>query len=61
MQQRDDHARKLGELSCTSVATTPIEDKTGATYVLADFRSVKSASDRLFELLVMVENSSFAV
>jgi hypothetical protein len=61
MQQLDDHARKLRELFCTSVATTPIEDETGATYVLADFASVKSASDRLFELLVTVENSGFAV
>jgi hypothetical protein len=51
MQQLDDDARKLRDIFCASAATTPI----------AAYASLKHASDRLFELLVTVDNTGYTV
>src|ERR1035437_1215384 len=61
MQQLDDDARKLRDLFCASAATTPIADEASATRVLAAYASLKHASDRLFELLVTVDNTGYSV
>jgi hypothetical protein len=61
MQQLDDDARKLRDLFCGSAATTPIADDACATRVLAAYPSLAHATDRLFELLVTVNNTGYTV
>jgi hypothetical protein len=54
---RPDDVEKLRGLFDETVAENPVTDENQATAILAAYPSLQQASDRLFDLLVIVENT----
>ena len=61
MQNLDDDAQKVTELFRTSVAAVSTTDEASAQEALAGYASLQHASDRLFEVLITLDNTGHTV
>jgi len=61
MQDLDDPAKKLRTIFLNSVSAVPMADEAAADEVLKAYQSLRHASDRLFDLLIVLENTGQAV
>lgn len=61
MQDLDDHAQRLREIFQNSVTAVPMADEAAANEALKAYQSPQHASDRLFDLLIVLENTGQTV
>ena len=61
MQDLDDQAQKLRAIFLDSAAAVPMADEAAANEALEAYQSLQHASDRLFDLLIVVENTGKTV
>lgn len=61
MQDFDDQAQKLKEIFLYSKAAMPMADEAAAKKALETYQSLQNASDRLFDLLIVIENTGKTV
>ena len=61
MQDLDDQVQKLRAIFLNSVANVPMADEAAANEALEAYQSLQHASDRLFDLLIVVENTGQTV
>jgi hypothetical protein len=57
----DDQAQKLTAIFLDSAATVPMSDEVAANEALKGYQSLQHASDRLFDLLIVLENTGQTV
>lgn len=61
MQDLDDQAQKLSAIFLDSAAAAPMADEATANEALEGYQSLQHASDRLFDLLIVLENTGQTV
>lgn len=61
MQDLDDQAQKLTAIFLDSAAAVPMADEADANEALEGYQSLQHASDRLFDLLIVLENTGQTV
>lgn len=61
MQDLDDQAHKLRSIFLNSVAAVPMVDEAAANEALEGYQSLQHASNRLFDILIVVENTGQTV
>ncbi|MDR6585764.1 hypothetical protein HBH1_00297 [Herbaspirillum sp. BH-1] len=61
MQDIDDKVEKLRTIFLNSIASVPMRDEGAAHEALKDYQSLQQASDRLFDLLIVLENTDQTV
>lgn len=61
MQDLDYQVQKLRTIFLTSISATPMADEATAHEALKGYKSLRHASDRLFDLLIVLENTGQTV
>jgi hypothetical protein len=61
MHDLDDHAQKLREIFQASVTAVPMADEAAANEALGAYPSLQHASDCLFDLLILLDNTDQTV
>jgi hypothetical protein len=61
MQDLDDQAQKIRTIYLNSITSVPMADETAANEALKAYQSLQHASDRLFDLLIVLENTGQTV
>jgi hypothetical protein len=61
MQDLDDQVQKLRTIFLNSITSVPMADETAANEALNAYQSLQHASDRLFDLLIVLENTGQTV
>lgn len=61
MQDLDDQTQKLRAIFLTSVTAVPMADEAAANEALEAYKSLQHASARLFDLLIVLENTGHTV
>ena len=61
MQDLDDQAQKLRQIFLDSATAVPMEDETAANEALEGYQNLQHASDRLFDILIVLENTGQTV
>ncbi len=61
MQDLDDQAQKLRVIFLNSVTAVPMADEAAANAALKGYQSLQQASNRLFDLLIVLENTGQTV
>lgn len=61
MQDLDDQVQKLRRIFLASAAAVPMEDEAAANEALEAYQSLRHASDRLFDLLIVLEDTGQTV